>query len=234
MTRTVPLALFASAAIACSGSGVSTTARGDAGNDTDAAEGDGDGDGGADGGVDSDNAVDGGGSMTSGGSADAGGADTDEPPMTGDDGTDPDTGGEPPITCDEPVDIQGVWLSEAGDVAPLLVELTNAASITGTFSPDTFTVLTIDGDGQMVNQSGVYTIEASGVGDIFNITLEQVSPQPVTAEGIFEIDNSVCPQIMQYEVVQTSPSVGAQAPTAALGFGGTNLGPDLTQTFVRQ
>ncbi len=227
MTRTALLVLFASVALACSGSGVSTTARGDAGDESGAA----DGDGGADGGGTDDGET----PMTGGASADAGDGETGTPPATDDGTPDPTTGDDSAgVTCDEPVDIQGVWVSEGDDVAPLLVDLTNAVSITGTFSADTFTVLTIDGDGQMVNQSGVYTIEASGVGDIFNITLEQASPQPVTAEGIFAIDNSVCPQIMQYEVVQTSPSVGAQAPTAELGFGGTSLGAELTQTFVRQ
>ncbi len=67
-----------------------------------------------------------------------------------------------------------------------------------------------------------------------NITLEQSAPSVITSQGIYEIDNSVSPAILRYEVVQTSPSVGAQMPTPELGFGGTGLGADLTQVFVRQ
>ncbi len=132
------------------------------------------------------------------------------------------------------VTIVGTWLSEGENIAPILVQLTSAASITATFEDDTFAVLTVDAEGQEVMQAGVYIIEDTDFGDIKSITLEQSSPQTITAEGIFEIDNSTSPPTMRYEVVQTVPDVGAEAPSAEAGFGGTGLGSDLTQTFVWQ
>ena len=199
---------------ACSGSGTSTTARDDMGADTDVAGDDDDDD------------------STPG--------DDDDDDSMPDDDDDDDSSTDGPMGDDDddddvqPATLAGNWLSEGSDVAPLLVELTNAVSITATFTDDTFTVWTTDGDGQEVNQTGVYTAEPSGVGDIYNIILEQTTPQSITVSGIYEIDNSVSPAIMRYEVVQTSPSVGAQEPTADLGFGGTSYGDDLTQIFVRQ
>ncbi|MEM6991418.1 MAG: hypothetical protein AAF721_13000 [Myxococcota bacterium] len=225
---------------ACSGSGVSTTARDDIAPDTVGDGGDG-GTGGDDGG-DGSPADDGDGSPDDGGDdtpADDGG--DDAPADDGDDAAD-DSGDDSSADGDtgagddggEPATFEGVWLSEGSDIAPLLVDLTNAVTITATFTADTFTVFTIDSDGNEVNQSGIYLAEASGVGDIFTITLEQTVPQPITVEGIYELDNSVSPAILRYEVVQTSPTVGAQKPTPELGFGGTGLGEDLTQIFVRQ
>ena len=217
---------------ACSGSGVSTTARDDMGGDTDAM-GDDDDDDSTPGDDDDDDS-------TPGDDDDddsTPGDDDDDDSMPDDDDDDDSTDGTMGDDDDDdaqPVTLAGNWLSEGEDVAPLLVELTNAVSITATFTEDTFTVWTTDGDGQEVNQTGVYTAEASGVGEIYNIILEQTTPQSITVTGIYEIDNSVSPAIMRYEVVQTSPSVGAEEPTADKGFGGTNLGDDLTQIFVRQ
>lgn len=221
--------------LACSGSGVSTTARTDSGGD----DGSGDdlGDDGA--GTSSDPADDGtpaddGGSDPS---ADDGGSDpsADGGSDPGDDGTDPTATGDgaddgPPAE----VDLPGSWLSEGDLVAPLLVELTGAQSITAVFGDNTFTVTTIDDQGQEVVQAGVYTTTASGVGDIYDIVLEQSTPAAVTAEGIFEIDDTVSPAVLRYEIVQTEPSVGAIAPTAAGGFGSTSYGDDLTQIYLRQ
>jgi hypothetical protein len=134
----------------------------------------------------------------------------------------------------EDVTIQGSWLSEGDNVAPLLVDLANTVSIAATFDEMTFTVVSTDADGQEVEQAGVYVVEPTEFGNIMEITLEQSSPQTITAEGIFEIDNSTNPPTMRYEVVQTVPSVGAQQPTAEGGFGATALGSDLTQVFVWQ
>ena len=132
------------------------------------------------------------------------------------------------------IGLQGVWRSEGDDIAPILVELTHAVSITATFGPQAFTVVTVDDQGQRVQQVGVWVAMPSGVGEIMDITLEQTMPQAVTVQGIYEIDDGMTPAILRYEVVQTEPSVGATVPTAQAGFGGTPLGADLTQVFVRQ
>ena len=201
--------------VGCSGSGVSTTARDDMGmDDMGAADGADGADGGADGAGDDDDDDD-----------DAAGDDDDDD-AEGDDDDDDDAA--------EPVTLEGVWVSSGMDVAPLLVELTGAVEITATFTPDTFTVHTLDNQGQEVSQSGVYTAEPVGTDGLYAITLEQTTPQAITAEGIYQIDNTTNPPILRYEVVQTIPSVGAEPPTPDKGFGGTNLGDDLTQIFVRQ
>jgi hypothetical protein len=229
MRRT--FATFVLLATACSGSGVSTTARttadsiGEAGSDS-AASADGGADSAPD--ADADADADSGDPGTSDGAdsastASATGADTT--PAESDSGAD---------TMPEAVGLQGAWLSEGENLSPLLVMLTHAVSIDATFGPNTFNVDTVDDQGQMVTQLGVYTAEPSGVGNIYNITLEQNMPQAITVEGIFEVDNTVNPPIMRYEVVQTEPSVGAVAPTAEGGFGSTSFGDDLTQIFVRQ
>jgi hypothetical protein len=137
-------------------------------------------------------------------------------------------------TMPPPVTIVGAWLSEGDNLAPILVELVGAESIDAVFTDDTFTVTTLDDQGAMTVQAGVYTSSPSGVGEIFEITLEQTSPSAVTVEGIYEIDNSVQPPTMRYEVVQTIPDVGAAPPTAEGGFGSTANGSDLTQVYVRQ
>lgn len=134
----------------------------------------------------------------------------------------------------EDVTLVGTWLSEGKNVAPILVQLAGTASITATFEDTAYDVLTVDTDGQEVSFTGVYTVEESGVEGIMNITLEQSTPQTITSEGIYAIDNSTTPPTLRYEVVQTVPDIGAEAPTAELGFGGTNLGADLTQVFVWQ
>lgn len=220
--------------VACSGSGVSTTARtttdavgdsgdaeandGDAEDDDDASaddDADADADATADDGSDGDTPSD----DSSGDPTDASAEDTD-------DDTD-DTGAGP-------VALQGSWLSEGDNVAPLLADLTGAVSITATFGETTFTVVTVDDQGQEVQQVGVFTATASGTGEIYEIVLEQTMPAAITVEGIYEVDNSVDPPILRYEVVQTEPSVGAIPPTAEGGFGSTSFGDDLTQVYVRQ
>jgi hypothetical protein len=224
-------------ALGCSGSGISTTAR------TDDGMGDGMGDGTAEDGG-SDPSADDGGGPAGDDAADDGAGTTGGSDPTGDaSGPDPsaDDASSDPSAADgvddgppQEVTLAGSWVSEGSDVAPLLVELTGAEKITAVFADGTFTVATIDDQGQEVVQAGVYSATPSGVGEIFDIVLEQSSPATVTAEGIFEIDTSTSPAIMRYEIVQTEPSVGAIAPTAEGGFGSTSYGSDLTQVYVRQ
>jgi len=222
-----PMAVLAFATAACSGSGISTTAMtttvaGDSGSADD---------GGGSNATDAD-----GGDDSSGGGADSGSADGGSDPTAADDGgssgaADTGAGND---SGGEAITIVGTWLSEGDDIAPILVQLTHAVTINAVFAEDAFTVDTVDEDGQEVEQVGVYTIEPSGFGDIYNITLMQNMPSAIVVEGIFEIDDTMSPAMMRYEVVQTSPSVGATAPTADAGFGATSYGSDLTQVFRRQ
>lgn len=229
MKRTIFALLTVASLTACSGSGTSTTDRDSETNgDTDATTTD---------------------TPTSGDTTDGETTDTpttDEPTTT--DPTDATTGtstadetGDPTVAETgsttggvEDVTIVGNWLSDGDNVAPILVQLAGTVSIDATFEETAYSVFTTDMDGQEVEFAGVYTVEPSGVGNIMNITLEQSAPQTITSEGIYEIDNSTNPPTMTYEVVQTVPDVGAQAPSADLGFGGTSLGADLTQVFVWQ
>jgi hypothetical protein len=207
--------------LGCSGGGVSTTARGSFGDTDDSA-------------MESSTAP-----MTTDPST------SGEPPVTTS-GTSPMTTTDPASTSDMPmteasgepatdtmpmpVMLEGAWVSEGDDVAPILE---NIERIDAVFADGTFTVTSLDTDGNEVVQAGVYTTTASDVGEIYEIVLEQSSPQATTAEGIYEIDNSTDPPTMTYEVVQTMPSVGAVAPTPEGGFGSTALGADLTQRYVR-
>lgn len=128
--------------------------------------------------------------------------------------------------------LQGGWVSEGENLAPLLVELTGAVRIAATFAEPTFTVTTLDQEGQETTQAGVYASMPSEVEGIYTIVLEQSMPSAITVEGIYAIDTSTCPPRMTYEVVQTMPSVGAEPPTPQGGFGSTSNGPELTQHFV--
>jgi hypothetical protein len=226
-------ALFLALTVGCSGSGVSTTAR----TTGETEEGDvGEADpSGADDEDDEGEAGDDDPSATAADDEDGSEGGGSDPTAADDDGSsDGADSSDPEESGGEEVTFEGVWLSEGEDIAPILVELTHAVSIHATFGDDAFTVVTVDDQGQEVQQLGVYTNEPSGVGDIWNITLQQTMPSAITVEGIWEIDDSVTPAVLRYEVVQTMPSVGAMAPTAEAGFGGTSYGSDLTQIFRRQ
>lgn len=122
---------------------------------------------------------------------------------------------------DTKVGVQGEWESSGTDVAPLLVTLFGTDSIYANFKTDmSYTVEQYDSTGSKLTLAGTYTQEESGVGDIYNITVEQSSPAALTSEGIFEVNGNT----MQYEIAQTSPDIGATPPTAADGFGSTSGG----------
>lgn len=131
------------------------------------------------------------------------------------------------------VGIQGEWQSSGSDVAPLLVTLFGTDSIYANFSTNmTYTVEQYDSTGAVLTLSGTYTQTESGVGDIYTIEVNQSSPAALVSEGIFEVSGTT----MQYEIVQTSPDIGAAPPTAAGGFGSTNggaLGTMNVQTYQK-
>lgn len=141
-----------------------------------------------------------------------------------------DCGGTCPA-CE--VGVQGKWWSKGADVALLLKGAPfNIDSIYAEFNTNmTYTVVSYSG-GTGLTLTGTYTQSASGVGDIWNITVQQSSPSVLTSVGIFEVVGNN----MTYEIVQTEPAIGAVPPTAAGGFGSTNggaLGTLNVQKYVR-
>lgn len=136
------------------------------------------------------------------------------------------------------VGLYGTWVSEGADVAPLLVMLFATVKIEATFNPNrSYTVIQTDTSGASVTLSGTFSMTKSTVDNIFEISAEQTSPAALTSEGILEIYSDASPFTMKYEIVQTSPNIGAIPPTPAGGFGSTNGGAQGTiniQTYVRQ
>ena len=131
------------------------------------------------------------------------------------------------------VGVQGTWLSAGANVAGLLAGAPfNIDSIRAEFSTNlTYTVTSYSG-GTPTVLTGTYAQSESGVGAIWNITVNQTAPSALTSEGIFEVtgDN------MTYEIVQTQPDIGVAPPTAAGGFGSTGGGAFGTlniQKYVR-
>ncbi|MCO6475864.1 MAG: hypothetical protein J5I94_04545 [Phaeodactylibacter sp.] len=130
-----------------------------------------------------------------------------------------DCGGPDCPPCE--IGVQGRWQSSGDNVAPLLVSLFATDSIYAEFNTDnTYLVEQYDTSGAKLTLEGTYTQKESGVGDIWEITVNQSSPAVLTSEGIFEVTDNT----MRYEIVQTSPDIGAVPPTAAAGFGSTNGG----------
>lgn len=130
-----------------------------------------------------------------------------------------DCGGPDCPACE--VGIQGKWQSSGTNVAPLLVNLFGTDSIYAEFKTDlTYLVEQYDTSGTKLTLVGTYTQKESGVGNIWEIEVNQTSPAALTSEGIFEITDKT----MKYEIAQTSPDIGAIPPTAAGGFGSTNGG----------
>ncbi len=119
--------------------------------------------------------------------------------------------------------LSGTWLSQGADVAPLLAGPPfNNVKITATFNADnTYSVVGIDKDNKEVDYSGTFTATPSAVMGIYDITLSQVMPSTATAQGMYQIDTTVTPARMQYEVVQTQPTNGLTPPDATKGFGST-------------
>ena len=131
------------------------------------------------------------------------------------------------------VGVQGEWQSSGSNVAPLLVSLFGYDSLYVDFRTDmTYTVEAFDTANAKSTLTGTYTQEESGVNNIWTITLDQTSPSTLTSEGIFRVSGDT----LKYEVVQTTPDIGATPPTAADGFGSTSggsFGMTNVQTYLR-
>ena len=113
---------------------------------------------------------------------------------------------------------QGKWKSYP--VAPILANF--ADSIIAEFKTNNTYVVYQYKDGAKVDLTGTYTQTISGTGNIYNIKLNQTAPTALVAEGIFEV--AADKNSMKYEIIQTEPSLGVAAPTAAGGFGSSGGG----------
>ena len=122
--------------------------------------------------------------------------------------------------------IVGTWVSRGEDVAPLLVTFFQVDSIVATFNANqTYEVLQYAGGATApLTLTGTYAQTLSSVGTIWTITVDQSAPSSLTSEGIFEVDPSGNPNSIRYEIAQTSPDIGATAPTPQAGFGSTSGG----------
>ena len=148
---------------------------------------------------------------------------------TSTDGGNPNQGASPLI---------GSWLSQGGDVAPLLAKAPfNYVKITAQFNDDgSYLVTGTDKDNKVTNFTGTYMDAVSSQDGIYTITVHQSQPASTTAQGIYSIDSSTGK--LRYEVVQTQPTNGLQPPTADAGFGSTVYNgmkiTALIQTFNKQ
>jgi hypothetical protein len=134
--------------------------------------------------------------------------------------------------------IIGKWQSSGTNVAPLLVTYFNVDSVSAEFKEDLtylvhqFNIGNTSGTPDVIF-SGTFTLERSGVGEVWNIVVAQELPYAAEASGIFEVKADT--EVLWYEVVQTSGTQNIP-PTAVIGFGSTNggaFGDTNIQKFVR-
>src|SRR5690554_1799217 len=124
--------------------------------------------------------------------------------------------------------IVGDWVSQgATNVAPGL-QYFKTARINANFAENnTYNVVSIDSTGAEVTFTGTYVLGDGEASAIRTITLEQAEPSKLTSKGIVQIEGST----MTYEVIQTDPAIGAEAPTVTGGFGSTIVGGNATGTM---
>jgi len=132
--------------------------------------------------------------------------------------------------------IAGEWQSSGSNVAGLLSYYFSIDSIYAKFEANNTYLVESFANDTKTTYSGTYAQTKSTTGQIWTIVLNQSTPTAVTSEGIFEITLVDSEYTMKYEVVQTTPSIGATPPTPAAGFGSSNGGALLTsnvQTFIQ-
>ena len=150
-------------------------------------------------------------------------------------GCDKEEGG---FEIDKTQGVIGRWYSAGADVAPIL---TGSPFFTDSIYAEmradfTFRVESYDAARVMTLFTGTFSQRQSGIGGIWNITLQQNVPFAGISEGIFMIHWDETPIRMRYEVLQTTPALGLAPPTAAGGFGssaGGILGQRNVQVFRR-
>ncbi len=134
--------------------------------------------------------------------------------------------------------IIGEWYSSGENVAPLLVDFFDVDSIYAEFKDDNtyeveqYNIGNTSGTPDLIF-TGTFEIEKSTVGEIWTIEIIQDQPFAATSEGIFEIKTS--PEVLWYEVVQTSGTQNVP-PTPEDGFGSSNggtLGDTNIQKYIR-
>ena len=143
---------------------------------------------------------------------------------------------EGPETDPAKIGIVGEWYSSGDNVAELLTLYFAVDSIYARFETNNTYVVESFANDAKTTYSGTFAQEKSGVGTIWNVTLNQSSPTSVTSVGIFDISTTNEPYTMKYEVVQTQPDIQSTPPTAEAGFGSTNGGALLEmniQTFIK-
>jgi hypothetical protein len=116
-------------------------------------------------------------------------------------------------------ELVGTWISAGSNVAPGLAAV-GVDSILATFNEDqTYTVLNYAG-GSQATLTGTWVAGSQGDGQIRSVTVTQISPSALTAQGIFQVTGAA----MTYEVIQVEPALqGVTAPTVAGGFGSTTI-----------
>ncbi len=182
--------------------------------------------------------------------AESGSADSADP---GDDTADPSASGNDSDPSDdsagettgsdsdgEPVTLEGAWLSEGANIAPVFLDPTAPAQLTrveAQFDGTTYTVYANTVQGDAFTLTGTYAVDPCGDGSLQRIVLEQTGPVQASFEGIFEIDGSTDPALMQYEVSQTGGigwEPGLVPPTCEGGFGSSQpAGTDNVQIYER-
>ena len=123
----------------------------------------------------------------------------------------------------------GDWVSEGqGNVALGLQIIAKTARIDATFEENnTYEVVSTDSSGSEVTFTGTFELGEETDSGIRSITLQQNEPTSVVSEGIFQIEGNS----MTYEVIQTEPNIGAEAPTVDGGFGSTLVGGEAQGTL---
>jgi hypothetical protein len=128
----------------------------------------------------------------------------------------------------------GTWLSAGANVAPLLVALFNYDSVLVVMNDDP-TTLTLDshiaGGAWTGELQGTYTVTEEPTGDVHSIAIVYAA---FSQEGIIQIVEGN-PDLMNLEVVQTVPDIGAVPRTPETGFGSDiTLGDMNIQVYERQ
>lgn len=120
--------------------------------------------------------------------------------------------------------IIGKWYSSGTNVAPLLSAIGIDSIYTEFKANNTYIVESFTADLSKTTLTGTFTQTRSGTGNIWNITVNQSTPNALTSVGIFEITSGTT-TTMKYEVAQTEPNIpNVTPPTATGGFGSTSGG----------
>jgi hypothetical protein len=140
----------------------------------------------------------------------------------------------------EPVDLEGAWLSEGDNIAPVFLDPSAPAQLTrveASFDGTSYTVYADTVQGDSFTLSGTYVVDDCADGSTKHIMLEQTGPVPASFEGIYAIDSASAPAVMQYEVSQTGGigfEPGLVPPTCDGGFGSSQpAGADNIQIYER-